>query len=401
MFTEYAKHTVAQQFGLRSPKGDVGIEIETEGRNLPHGKVTGSFQGKEDGSLRNGMEYVSTPIFAKDVTERVDNLAGELRNKRAEVNPTYRSSTHIHVNYCDRTWNDVLNTMVIWALVEPVVFRMMPPGRDGSLFCVSSYDSGDLAGYADRFCTEISQNFEMGFHPRGKYSSLNLTRLSDLGTMEYRVFPSSIDGKTIQQWTDWVMNIREMAGKGEPLWLVREAEQNPLPFLREIFGDTHFDDAGQYVDFGARSAYEVARVINKHMKAPAPKVRQKKTPDALMAALDVVDGQGVAANPAPNFPAGELRFAGAAAARVGRRRPERPDAAGELGQVGARVEDAQIRRWRRQQEEFRAVGMPVEVARLERQIERRLILQRDIAAAQQRVQQRIRDNAQQEVEDFF
>lgn len=294
MFSELMKETVSKQFALKSPKGVFGIEIETEGAGLPPGMITKFFEGKQDGSLRNGMEYVSKVLPADAVAERVDELRACLNTFGARIAPTYRSSTHIHMNFCDRTFRDVLGMTVLWALVEPVVFRLMPPGRDGSLFCVSSYDSGELSDFTDRFCDEIGKGFKHnGFAPRGKYSSLNLTRLGHghdpaLGTLEFRVFPSSLDGTQIQEWCDWLFRMGQIVAAETDdsfLSMVRNAEQNPLPFLTGIFGKLPIpeDEAGQYVDFGARTAYEMARVIDRHLKKKAKKSKEEVPAEPVMA----------------------------------------------------------------------------------------------------------------------
>lgn len=292
MFTTNCQKTVAEVFGLVSPKGDVGIEIETEGMDLRSGRITQAFTGKEDGSLRQGMEYISKPLLLKDVELRVNNLHAQIAALGGHLNPTYRSSTHIHVNYCDRTLWDVAGTMVLWSLVEPTVMRLMPPGRDGSLFCVASYDAGELPEWMDQFCSDIAENFPNGFRPRGKYSSLNVTRLGHghdaaLGTMEYRVFPSCMDGAQITQWCSWLLNIREMATSSRNesyVDIVRWAEQNPLPFLNNILGGIpqHIQkDAAEYVDFGARTAFEMARVISKYVNMKPKKKRKgdMRSPD--------------------------------------------------------------------------------------------------------------------------
>jgi hypothetical protein len=387
MFSEQMDTIIAKTFNLRSPKGDVGIEIETEGRNLPAGKVTGTFIGKEDGSLRHGMEYVSTPTPAKEAHVRVSNLAAKLVEHGAIVEPTYRSSTHIHVNYCDYRWRDVLGTMVAWAVLEPVVFSMMPPGRDGSLFCVSSYDSGDLADYTDQLCGQIGNSFGAGYNPRGKYSSLNLTRLSDLGTMEYRVFPSSMDGKQIQTWVDWVINIRTLVQKQDDpsfLTLVREAEQSPNPFLESIFGHADIPGAQEYVDYGARQGFELARVISRHLKAPVKKPQGKKVPvqdaDGVVLNIPGVAGNWVQhvevapAQPVPPFPG--------FAARAGVHRRPRAQRAGpgpaENGGVdqapaapGEPV-DRDLQRYRRNRAIYAAAGNRDMMAILDRRIASRL-----------------------------
>lgn len=285
MFAEKVMHQVGKTFGLRAPKGQFGIEIETEGRGLLPGNVTGFFEGKPDGSLRNGMEYVSKPLLLAQVEPSVIQLRDMLTGLGARFEPTYRASTHIHMNFADKTFRDVLGMIVVWMLAEPLVFKQMPPGRDGSLFCVSSYDS-PMAAWIDRFCENIASGWEMsGYHGRGKYSALNLNRLGGeegLGTLEFRVFPTSMDGPEIAKWCTWLQNMYGLVVKAEDnsfLRLVRWAEQNPIAFCMEVFGRLPCDvnEAGPYVDFGAREAYEVARIVSEHLRKPAKKKKEADT----------------------------------------------------------------------------------------------------------------------------
>lgn len=357
MFIERMKNTIAHSFGCRPHKGHFGIEIETEGVGLPEGVVTAKFVGKPDGSLRNGMEYVSSVLTMAEVSPRVEELRQVLLRVGSRVQPTYRSSTHIHYNMVDRSFRDVLGMMVLWSLIEPTVFRLMPPGRDGSLFCVSSYDSGELPNYIDRFCKMIGDSFERGFDPRGKYSSLNVSRLGDLGTLEYRVFPSSIDGHQIEGWCKWIANMSSIIHAEEDhsfLSMVREAEQNPIPFLSEIFGELPLSerDAAEYVDFGARTAYEMARVIDGHLKKKPRKQKKEEVqanpvpfpPDANAPLAPLARRRF-----APRFgAAGPARLAGVEAGQrpvlVGRERPRPrrnradPGAVLNIPQIGEGIE---------------------------------------------------------------
>lgn len=310
MFSEKIKGTVAQAFRLSSPKGQFGIEIETEGVDLPQGKITKTFEGKPDGSLRHGMEYISKVISHEAVEPSVNDLQEALNKYGANIRPSYRSSTHIHMNYCDKSFQDVLGMMVLWSIVEPVVFRQME-GREGSLFCVSSYDSGELPQFIDLFCKDIASNFNLrGFQPRGKYSSLNISRLGPneyaaLGSLEFRVFPTTLDGSRIKTWCNWLVNMARIVREQEDgsfLDMVSWAEQNPHALLTGIFGELPLNTprhmAADLIDYGARTAYEMARVIKKHLsekekperKGLDVKARRLPDMDRVIIIDDILDG---------------------------------------------------------------------------------------------------------------
>lgn len=289
MFSEEMTKTVRDTFNRKPVKGEFGIEIETEGQNLFGGGITKVFQAHEDGSLRQGMEYVSKPIFRKDVIPSVDELKTVLERNRCIFNPSYRSSTHIHHNYLDNTWSDVVGAVIGWTIVEPIVLDAMPPGRNGSLFCLASFDTGDATAALDYLCGQIGNGkIKYAWNYRGKYSAQNLLRLADLGTIEYRVFPTSMDGKQIDGWCGWLANIKDQAVQAQDrsfLGMVEYAEKNPFEFCGRIFdGNPPVDNAriSALVDFGARHAYELARVVNEHIKKPPPKAKAKKSLDEML-----------------------------------------------------------------------------------------------------------------------
>lgn len=341
MFADRVKTPIADQFTLRRRQGDVGIELEVEGDNLPAGGVTNDFLGKADGSLRNGMEYISGILRRKDVKTSVDTLFTTLHKNGVRLVPSYRCSTHIHENYLDHTFGEVLGAYICWAMIEPAVFRVLPAGRDGSLFCVSSYDSGDLPLFFERFCEGIANGFLHGWNPRGKYSSLNISRLgpSDapaLGTLEYRVFPLSTNGQTVQEWSDWLGNIKTFVKQHyleDPTFvsMVRWAEANPIRFVETIIGNKvlhfTFEETRALVDFGVRQGYELARIVAAAMNAK-PKRKGVKTVGLDGPMIDVVVGdvgEAIPAAPVNPFPWGQRP--------LNRRR--RAAAAGNLGDAGA------------------------------------------------------------------
>lgn len=271
--------SVGSTFNLKSPKGRFGIEIELEGQHLPDFLDSKVWLAKGDGSLRNGMEYVSTPTnYPRDI---VVDLEQRLRGQGAIIAPTYRCSTHVHRNFIDLTWKDVIATIIIWNIIEPLVFKQMPPGRDGSIFCMSAYDTGDLPFRFNAFCDELRKKFlSLGFDQvcRQKYAALNLTRLRDLGTIEFRVFPPSLDGREVRKWCLWIDAIVDMAQKTSAdnfSKFVHQAEKRPEDFVLQIFGELPVpaDEVSAWIDLGCKTAYELVRIFNTSLKK---KTRKKE-----------------------------------------------------------------------------------------------------------------------------
>lgn len=280
---------VADYFGHRATAGTFGIEIETEG-NFPGIIAAEGWDVKTDGSLRQGLEFVSKPT--KDVRSAVTKLSLSLVEAQANLNPSYRCSTHLHYNFQQKTFKDVCGIMIAWAALEPLFLQQMPPGRDGSIYCMSCYDTGDLPMFFERFCEDIRQNFRHGFRGRNKYASLNILRLQDLGTVEFRIFPTSMDPQEIGTWADWIVNLDNLTqkyGAKDFLSLVRWIERNPEEACLTVFGKLPFDKdtTSQLADLGCKTAYEMARVLNRTMAKGQPAARKKSIADMDVAAEPV------------------------------------------------------------------------------------------------------------------
>jgi hypothetical protein len=287
MFAEIAKLPVHEVFGRQKRVADVGIELEVEGGGLPSNNVP-HWQCKAEGSLQNGIEYITKPIKADMVETYVDNLRKYITDVHGGVIvPSYRCSTHVHVNVGPISLSDALGFAVVFTMFEPVVLGLCGNQRDGNLFCMSSYDTGEVIQSFDQMLSYLARIKTHGYgFERGKYSALNFGRLADLNTMEVRCFPLSMEGKVVSKWVSWLLAMRDLA-VSEPdktyreLW--KKVRQNPHWYLLQIFGGeaANLPNGIHLVDYGTETAYELTKVLKKHYNAPAKKaegLRFKKSP---------------------------------------------------------------------------------------------------------------------------
>jgi len=280
MFASVVKKPLHEVLKRSKRIADVGIEIEIEGTHLPS-NVT-HWQVKSEGSLKDGLEYITKPIKADTVKQYVDHLAQTMKNNNATVKNTYRCSTHVHVNMLPETVEDMLGYYVVFSMFEPLLLSLCGPQRDGNLFCMSSYDTGDLIESFDTLCLVLERIDSYGFaYERGKYSSLNSGRLADLGTLEVRCFPMSIDGTQVSGWVNWLLAIRDMARAESDktyrtLW--KNVRQNPSWYAQKIFGANVYKVPGytSLVDFGTEHAYELTKVLKKWHNKKEPEPVKKK-----------------------------------------------------------------------------------------------------------------------------
>jgi len=83
-------------------RGDVGVEIEVEGNNLPQYDLDG-WRVEHDGSLRGeSAEYVfGRPRYVNEAKAFVDELCKTL--EPCDIQDSGRGGIHVHVNIRDLT----------------------------------------------------------------------------------------------------------------------------------------------------------------------------------------------------------------------------------------------------------------------------------------------------------
>lgn len=170
--------------------GGVGLELELEnGRFDP---VAG-WNMHEDGSLRGGVEYVfDGPQGGLTALTRIENMAEAF--KTMQPMPTFRCSTHCHLDMRDFTMFQVAKFVALYAINEDVMFDHCEEYRRWSNFCTPYYNALDLVeGFAGMVRSDLSNPKEAtgGTSLRNvrafpKYSALNLQPLCNFGSVEFR-----------------------------------------------------------------------------------------------------------------------------------------------------------------------------------------------------------------------
>lgn len=276
--------------------GDIGVELEIEGENLPRevpgwvAKDETSLRGKggrtvqrEEKNFDTPVEYVcQKPVLFKSLYGKLKLLREALSAKGTSFSLTNRASTHIHLNMTGETLRTVLFFVMLFTMVEPIILRLCGDKRNGNLFCVPSYDSGDLPWWASRvaeLALVSGEGAAFSFPQRGKYASLNLDPLRTLGSVEARCFPNSADEDEINRWAGWMVNMRSIAASiSDGDALLNRAYQEPRWLLGEIFGDyltNRIPDAASMVPFGVEQAYEFWKACQPIFDYD-PKVKVKK-----------------------------------------------------------------------------------------------------------------------------
>lgn len=318
-FLENSKMTVYDFYqpltGLRKTSGDVGLEIELEGAD--HNQTAVACKGwnpHADNSLRGprgqgqgGVEYTTNgAVKFGAVYLLVENLRSMITASGfipREDSP--RTSTHVHVNVQSMSLIDVFGYITLFAAIEPMFLHLCGPRRDGNSFCSPSYDTGDLPEWFQDVFRSIEQYPSNGDLPqRGKYASLGTFRLHDLGTLECRCFPYSLDPNEVQMWCSWLLNIKKIVEAQEDKsmrGLIKLGLHDPMVLARDIFGETNVSLAltSELIQFGSREAYELTRLLKFYLNKKPDEKKKKGLKDGLTFHTDINWAHTVGTTPMP------------------------------------------------------------------------------------------------------
>lgn len=268
---ELLQMTPHDLFGPPMRKGDFGVELELEfhpNNLIP--VVQDVWEAKPENSLRgNSVEFVFKQPAAKSVVyQRLYDLQQTF--KRAKVTPldSYRASTHIHYNVQRKPIIDVIGSLVVYTILEPIILRILGPMRDGNLFCLSSYDTGDLLIHMNglaQFCLG-----RRGWPERGKYASWSLDPVRRFGSVECRIFPTGCDPDKIVKWCTWMENIFRITSECSDktfITILNDAQNNANLFAQHMLDTKGLsiharpNTVESLIHYGCEQSFELCRVL--------------------------------------------------------------------------------------------------------------------------------------------
>jgi hypothetical protein len=197
--------TIRQMFGMPTMaeycRRDIfiaGLECEIESIRNP--APYGIFQVTTDNSLRNqGYEFVSVPAPRDVLEDGFKELHASLKFY-TEFEPfSPRTSTHVHVNCLELTDEEVRTMVLLYALFEEFFFMMVKPNRKDNIHCVPLTFTPLPMHY--------KKPLNVFIKVWSKYTALNLKRLVDLGTVEFRHLHGTKDVNELSAWLKVLENL--------------------------------------------------------------------------------------------------------------------------------------------------------------------------------------------------
>jgi hypothetical protein len=199
----------------KSPtKGDVGIEIECEGRNLQL-MDTKFWKTEDDGSLRGNFpdgrsEYVlKSPILEGQVEAALDEII--LAQKEAKFDFSFRTSCHVHINCTDMIEDEFITMAYLYMTFEDVLIRFCGDSRRGNRFCLRVQDAEQQI---DPLINIIDGGWQTVYHIGGdqyRYAAMNLAALAKYGSVEFRAMRGNMDKNVLLPWVTALLNLRRAA----------------------------------------------------------------------------------------------------------------------------------------------------------------------------------------------
>lgn len=182
-------------------KGEVGIEIEVEGKRLPHEDTTPSpWRYHPDGSLRgedNGEYVLAAPLSFAEVPAALDNLWEVFKEKKSRLDDSNRTSVHVHLNCQSWYLNRLAAFLGLYYTLEECLTAWCGEHREGNLFCLRGIDAPGTVTYFKKF---IQTGGEYPLSEALHYAAMNPAALKKFGSLEVRTLRGCSDKEIIQTW---------------------------------------------------------------------------------------------------------------------------------------------------------------------------------------------------------
>lgn len=191
--------------------GDFGIEIEVEGENLPNVDNV-HWKTEPDGSLRDGKEYIfKKPRLLKDIPAMLRVLNKKFEDAEAKPDFSFRTSVHVHMNVQELSYQQILNTIYTYLLLESPLMNYCGANRLGNRFCLRLEDAEGSLEVLRKLFSRGENSLEDIPRDYVRYAAINIEAMSKYGSLEFRAMQGTMDVERITTWCKALYNIREFA----------------------------------------------------------------------------------------------------------------------------------------------------------------------------------------------
>lgn len=165
---------------------NLGFEVELEGGDGDWPEVDG-WDGTHDGSLRDGREYIfAGPQSGPTALASIEAFGNVMADYAPD--PTFRCSTHIHMDVRDLEFTVLEKVVLAYMIFEDAFFDQCQAYRKNSNFCIPFMKNDWLSSaFGTRVLMHEDERLKWaGYSAWSKYSALNLQTVTQHGTVEFR-----------------------------------------------------------------------------------------------------------------------------------------------------------------------------------------------------------------------
>lgn len=227
-------------YAYEKDKADLfGIELELEGRGIrtDAAKIRTLWDIHNDGSLRrrdaadDALEYVlRKPLPKTETLTAIQLLFQFLTKPDVRVYDSYRTSTHVHVNFLNDTMITLYNFITLAILTDELLVSLNGEHRVGNNFCLRFIDAPAVI---DQMVKSIKVHGTINDVGRdNRYGSVNLCSLFKFGSIEFRSLECTTDFERLDHWVSTLQALKDAA----------RTYDNPMSIIQEysMMGDDQF-----------------------------------------------------------------------------------------------------------------------------------------------------------------
>lgn len=243
-------------------EGEIGLEIEVEGKNLPSvSKVNATkfWCHHIDNSLRgleNGEYVLKEPIKMEDVPHAINEIRQLLKLSSSELDDSNRTSVHVHFNVQKFHPRRLVAFSALYFMVENLLTSVCGQHREGNLFCLRAEDAPGIISQIKNyilsgFCSDVSTSLH--------YSGFNIESVPKLGSVEIRTFRGPYSLECFSDIERWVRLLYTLYKGSEKYDNPQEIVQNfsgkgGFQTFLDVFGDR----ADDFMIWLGKSSYQIS-----------------------------------------------------------------------------------------------------------------------------------------------
>lgn len=224
---------------LDKEMGEIGIEIEVEGKNLPR-NFPEYWRVTRDGSLRGQEAYeyvIKKPLTRKQLPDALKIMTATLKHKGAQVIDSGRCGVHVHLNFQTVALRNLTSMVCLYFIFEDALTQLCGEGRTGNLFCLGTrYAENTMDAFIHYI---LYGNIDALNDDDIRYASLNLKALVTYGSLEFRSMRGTVDPVVISDWVHILLKLKDASLKYDnPCKILEDFSMMGINrFTKHIFGE--------------------------------------------------------------------------------------------------------------------------------------------------------------------